>query len=394
MSEYRRLECPRQCAQPLQSPCRCGEERDTREQLRRAGDRVGLGHCHDVGLAQLVWCLSCTHVSRGFSVVAASLTLTMTYTRSHRTCHRTTFMASPKPFLPGCIAPPFRYALRYYTKQRQHRQNVPPKTKQYTTKNRDARLASMYRHLDAGPSNGMLESGTTGKTPDVHVTTDLAFLLGQYPIYTSTVDNLHYTDMKTLLSVSKSIHNVIVSTSESYEKLRNSTCDLRGKFRCWGCGSRVCAVGLPLSTRNITMCLYPADLIFKQDCRSCRIVGDPDTSSHLRFCLLRCSKCFYTDPCHSRRRGSFWSPPACQGHRNSSWRIANRLLCQTCFPRPLSEIVGTRQARERRKMDRQGEAETRCGVCRIQIAAKGPRWWVCQLCESECTSCYHSLWVT
>ncbi|KAI9873898.1 MAG: hypothetical protein M1830_010420 [Pleopsidium flavum] len=104
-----------------------------------------------------------------------------------------------------------------------------------TDKNGDVLLPSVYTTPDPVSSNGLLKLRTMGATPPAQANPDLEVLLGQYPTYASIVENLHYTDIKTLLLVSKTIHNAIASTSKSYETLRKSTCVQGTKTECWGC---------------------------------------------------------------------------------------------------------------------------------------------------------------
>ncbi len=191
------------------------------------------------------------------SFIAAFIALTTTCNRSlrRRSAQRSGLSSTTDGFFARHLAPPVRFAFRYHKKRRQHRQ-LQLKTKQHgMDKIRDVRLPSEYIPLESVSNNGLLKLRTMGATPPAQANLDLAFLLGQYPTYASTAENLHYTDMKKLLLVSKTVHNAIVSTSKSYERLRNTTC-LRGtETECWSCRSQVCVVRLSFPRSTLTAIL-------------------------------------------------------------------------------------------------------------------------------------------
>ncbi len=130
----------------------------------------------------------------------------------------------------------------------------------------------------------------------------------------------------------------------------------------------------------------------KQSCKDIQAVDDPDTTQHLKACNLRCSKCYYSLHCQSLAKASFRAPLSCSGH-GTVGSVKYRDLCRTCGSRPSSENLSIRTERERCLIDHRAGSFTRCGACRIRVAAIGPRWWACCRCNKECTSDYHSSWV-
>jgi hypothetical protein len=134
----------------------------------------------------------------------------------------------------------------------------------------------------------------------------------------------------------------------------------------------------------------------RQGCSSTCSLPGTELSFHLQNCKTYCSKCFYSQVC---RAGKSKHSQYCRLKQNPKNRYfipnfpnTTGKVCQLCVKRDSKEQQSRREARDRAEIERLTQQSLACSHCKVSIPMKGPRWWVCSECASECRHHIHPPW--
>jgi hypothetical protein len=129
---------------------------------------------------------------------------------------------------------------------------------------------------------------------------------------------------------------------------------------------------------------------------------EPASTTHLEHCKPYCSTCYYKGPCRMyvsgrEKPGKYDSICACIGRSHSRWGVlyitTKRSICRLCSTLDAAVALAVRESREKREMEHLARQQWRCAICTRALRQGGPRWWGCSLCEKECLSEFHPIWV-
>ena len=109
----------------------------------------------------------------------------------------------------------------------------------------------------------------------------------------------------------------------------------------------------------------------------------PSISHHIDHCAPYCHSCYFRRLCHWPRQ------PKCVCAAKVRTSSAIKLVCEPCSLQPPEEIGRRRGAREKRELALLAGQATRCANCDLGLPARGPRWWMCNLCRWECVDGCH-----
>lgn len=141
----------------------------------------------------------------------------------------------------------------------------------------------------------------------------------------------------------------------------------------------------------------------RQECTTKLKIAPSPTSKHRTQCRPYCSKCFYETYCR------WWGQQGQRQarHKNECPLSAKqtdvemrqglgtehiRELCRMCASLTQAERNEEFEARDKTELDRLARLPLACSRCRTILPAKGPRWWICQPCLTECPSHLHPPW--
>jgi hypothetical protein len=253
-------------------------------------------------------------------------------------------------------------------------------------------LRKMRWRGKAGPS-GLKKSTKLGSFPPFGheppersgCETQLINLLNNYPVFASIASELHFSDLNNLSLASKSLREAIFPSDNlvGAVKLARKNCCNGSRLDCWCCGMQICQDG---------SCKF--DLPF----------SSTSTEQHLLSCMPYCVSCFRVAVCSI--------PPgksrkcACDSSPSASI-YGQRGLCRPCSIGLRDEpdsasLVSRKVGLTAKKINREkiilwekgSVVEFECFRCEEIITSRGPRWWVCKLCQRECRSDLHPSWMT
>lgn len=232
-----------------------------------------------------------------------------------------------------------------------------------------------------------------------HAKTGLSRLLRLDQIVEATASHLHASDVRNLGQASRGIrvslyaHTGIYARSENNmigalqyvplqkasllraeeslvhtdraELLSSGTCRYGEKDRCWSCDIQICST-----------------------CRHQSRASAADIQHHMDKCTLYCHKCYFREICLKKR--SLSRPRRCSHSTGFNGPQAIRSLCRLCFGLTDKSISIRHEGREKRALALLAAQAVRCANCASGLPSGGVRWWVCTLCNLECTDpCHH-----
>ncbi|RYP61572.1 hypothetical protein DL771_010093 [Monosporascus sp. 5C6A] len=213
---------------------------------------------------------------------------------------------------------------------------------------------------------------------------------GEPPVLPSEIllmisQQVHFVDLVSATRASKKLRMILFGSEGlvpgQLEDLREFSCQGTEKTSCEICGIQTCP-----------------------DCQTKIAVASSPTSRHLRECRPYCSKCFYKTYCR------WWAP---QGQRLAKHRATCQLreqqtdvemavtaatttdtktLCRMCASMTQAERRKRLEARDEPELDRLERHPLACSKCRGMLSTRGPRWWICWQCLTECPSHLHPAW--
>jgi hypothetical protein len=138
-----------------------------------------------------------------------------------------------------------------------------------------------------------------------------------------------------------------------------------------------------------------------------RDLMEPASTTHLEHCKPYCSTCYYKGPCRRYVSGrekpvKYGSICACTGRTAHETYYRRRLLsnattkrniCRLCSTLDAAAALAVRERREKAEMRHLARQQWRCAICTCALRKGGSRWWGCSLCERECLSDFHPIWV-
>jgi hypothetical protein len=231
--------------------------------------------------------------------------------------------------------------------------------------------------------------------------TPLAQFLGVYDMLVMVTEHLHYTDVISLSTVSKSVRQAVLPSNEISRRLamfRLYTCEPDKKTNCWSCTNQIC--------------------------ESCEVdfpVLESVASRHIENCIPYCASCYrtYTVRHPRARKNRMKGNPPCKCGRSSQEQTflgrlfkrddyytesissfpIDRQVCRNCSQFTKEELF-LRKAEEamvmlKKGLKGNGEKWNKCanlGCCRG--LGTGPRYWICKHynCDNECSSTLHQAW--
>ena len=232
--------------------------------------------------------------------------------------------------------------------------------------------------------------------------TQLAQFLGIYDMLMMVTQHLHYADVLSLSSVSKSVRNSVLPYDDLHRRL-----NLFKQYTCRGGGAKT-----PCSVCWIQIC---------SDCYKSTSFIQSVPLHHLENCIPYCKSCYYQHVAvkenltSTRRKGiqckcvpdppwlsimyqRFLNPSTYRGPIQNL-REVPVFVCNTCIQLSVKEIKSKRTAAAK-VMLRKGHSVhgykwDKCmrPLCEKPLSA-GPRFWVCTRpsCQKECTSSLHQAW--
>ena len=136
--------------------------------------------------------------------------------------------------------------------------------------------------------------------------------------------------------------------------------------------------------------------IIQQSCSKERGLPHTEASLHLQACRPTCPKCYRTHVC---RRARYRHSEPCKLERSGEeeadvWRYGSsiRRVCGSCVGLSPRVQQARREARDRIELDRLARLPLACSRCKMSLPDRGPRWWVCSTCSSECQHRVHPGW--
>jgi hypothetical protein len=232
---------------------------------------------------------------------------------------------------------------------------------------------------------------------------DLSQFLAVYDMLIMVARHLHYTDLISLSSVSKSVRESVLPSNDVSHRIkmfRLYACEPNGKTTCWSCTNQIC-----------------------DDCQEDFPLRQAIIFHHVDNCVPYCASCYHMYIVRHPRllRNKTKGDPPCnhapkqpnQGRklfRNflnrrayyteplDSYRTV-RQVCHTCS-RLAEEEIFVRKGKSavgmiKRGLKSNGDkwemcANLGCG----QSLGTGPRYWICKLsgCNKECRSTIHQAW--
>ncbi|KAH7552218.1 hypothetical protein BM1_09080 [Bipolaris maydis] len=232
--------------------------------------------------------------------------------------------------------------------------------------------------------------------------TQLAQFLGIYDMLMMVTQHLHYIDVLSLSSVSKSVHNSVLPHDDLHRRLtvfKRNTCRDGGVMN-------------PCSVCWIPMC---------SDCAKFTSFVQSVPLHHLENCIPYCKTCYYQHIAVKQTlHGTRHKGIQCECVPDPPWlyTMYKRLLnprtykgpiqdlrevsvsvCNNCIRLSVKEIKAKRTARAKVMLMKgqsvQGHEWDMCmrPFCERPLSA-GPRFWICsrQGCHKECTSSLHQAW--
>ena len=231
---------------------------------------------------------------------------------------------------------------------------------------------------------------------------ELSRFLAVYDMLIMVAKDLHYTDIASLSSVSKSVRESVLPSNDVSSRLgifRRYTCGPGEKNTCWGCTNQIC-----------------------DGCEEYSFMPHAPALHHLENCVPYCASCYHTHIVRNSRnsRSRAKGNPACvcvklgsNWHQRAFWGFLNshayytemrlsqttRRLCRICSQVDNEELAmrkaesAVRLLKKGLKSD--GGKWKTCAVlgCGRSLGS-GPRYWVCKdcLCGRECKSTIHPAW--
>jgi hypothetical protein len=130
-----------------------------------------------------------------------------------------------------------------------------------------------------------------------------------------------------------------------------------------------------------------------QLCSSTCRLPETDAFFHLNNCKVCCSECYYGKVC---RAGNFkhlqncWLGRVLENRSNGSTSgSVARQICRSCDKSSLKERQSRCEARDRADVERLAQLPLACSRCHVFLPMRGPCWWVCSECFSECRDDVH-----
>lgn len=158
----------------------------------------------------------------------------------------------------------------------------------------------------------------------------------------------------------------ILTHAERTELLSRGSCKYGERDRCWSCDIQICSLCNYQSQASVT-----------------------DIQRHIDNCTLYCHKCYFREICLKQRR-PLRHPRRCSHSTKLGGPRDMRSLCKPCSEMPDKDISVRRERREKGKLALLAAQAVRCANCASGLPSGGVRWWVCTLCDLECTdSCHH-----
>lgn len=259
-------------------------------------------------------------------------------------------------------------------------------------------LTERINHVSKG-SNTVGQYQGSGGTQ-----TELSQFFGVYDMLIMVVKHLHFADLVSLSTVSKSVRESVLPSNDISRRLdifRRYTCHPDEKDTCWGCTNQIC---------------YGCE-------ETCRI-PQATVFHHLHNCVPYCASCYRTHvvrdsrfmrsrsdgnptcacapkPAFTQRRKAFWASFNRHAYYThvTSLSLTDRQLCRICSQLN-SEELAVRKAESAMRLLKKGlKSDGRrwktCAVlgCGRRLGS-GPRYWVCKLlsCDRECKSTIHQAW--
>ncbi|KAL2022441.1 hypothetical protein VTK56DRAFT_5270 [Thermocarpiscus australiensis] len=198
---------------------------------------------------------------------------------------------------------------------------------------------------------------------------------------------LHLVDLVSASNASKKLRMELFGSEdavvpEQLEDLGEITCQGRTRSSCGICGIQTCA-----------------------GCQTKRAVAPSLASQHLTDCRPYCFKCFYKTYCR------WWGPQGQRLARHADTcglrdrqtdvemvvgpvRAAAKIetLCRMCASMTQAERKDKLEARDAMELDRLARHPLACAKCKEILPGRGPRWWICHQCFTECPSKMHPPW--
>lgn len=182
------------------------------------------------------------------------------------------------------------------------------------------------------------------------------------------IRNAHFTEVAKLCQASKHLRLMLYRSDGSGKQnmgaIRSNSCQPRSKEECWGCGIQICA-----------------------GCSVSVLPDVPETTHHLVYCEPRCQQCYFYRLTVVKLRSK-----SCY-HQWGLIPHATQTICSGCSSLFPTDLRKKREVKEAQEISHLSKGYLRCGDCKRKMSQKGrPIWWVCNVCQGECDSSYHSSW--
>lgn len=232
--------------------------------------------------------------------------------------------------------------------------------------------------------------------------TQLAQFLGIYDMLMMVTQHLHYVDVLSLSSVSKSVRNSVLPHDDLHRRLT-----LFKRSTCRGGGARtpcsVCWIPICSDCFKATSFVQSAPLHHLENCvpycKSCyyQHVAVKQTLQGTRHKGIEC-KCVPDAPWLYTMYKRFVNPNTYRGPIQDLREVPSS-VCNTCFQLSVEEIKSKRTAAAKVMLKKghsvHGYEWSMCmrPLCEKPLSV-GPRFWVCTRpgCNKECTSSLHQAW--
>lgn len=200
-------------------------------------------------------------------------------------------------------------------------------------------------------------------------------------------EKLHYSDIVSMSLASKSMYRAIYPPSmrnDRVELLGIAACQPGTKSECWCCGTEIC-----------------------DGCTQFMNLMESASTTHIDHCKPYCSTCYYKGPCRRYVSGrekpdQYKTMCACVGRTSNvpyyqtgllSDALTKRSVCRHCSSLDAKAALAVRESREKAEIKHLARQQWRCAICTRALRQGGPRWWGCSLCQKECLSDFHPIWV-
>ncbi|KAM5386866.1 hypothetical protein ACJZ2D_000159 [Fusarium nematophilum] len=271
------------------------------------------------------------------------------------------FLIFPITYPVGLVSPSIRFALRYTLKflargrsPRPHRSRRPIYTKMPRVGSEKSEILQEPKVLPA-------------------------------PVVDMITQRLHFADLVSLSQSSRQLRTAFFGhgdVAKELERLRQYCCEGNKKSQCKICDRQVC-----------------------ESCQFKTHVKKSYASHHLSSCRPACTRCFYLDHCHDKNRQNRQRNTKHQGTCPSSGakadlelgegsgRVSSYLtICRVCSEAEPRELARRMEEQDAAELRRLAKHPLVCYSCKDLLPSRGPRWWICGGCKTECRSGTHPSW--